>query len=170
MNSKDFKQNILSLSNRIYPMVARIVGNDADAKDAIQEIMIKLWDKRKQIGNHPNLNALVFTTARNYCLDIVKKKRPKLVWHENQPVLEGNTGLEQFELQELTSVVEQILEKLPQQQKEIMLMRDVDGYEFDEIAAALQLKVEHIRVLLSRARKQVRKELKNLYSYEQGNN
>lgn len=171
MNSKDFKQNVLSLSDRIFPMLARMLGNDADAKDAVQEIMIKLWDRRKQLGNHPNLTGFVFLTARNYCIDLLKKKRPELVSSDSQAaVLESDTGQGSFELKELTLIVEEILKKLPEQQKEIMMMRDIDGYEFDEIAAAMQLKVEHIRVLLSRARKQVRLELKNTYSYEQGRN
>lgn len=169
MNSKDFKQNVLSLSDRIFPMVARMLGNDTDAKDAVQEIMIKLWDRRKQIGNHPNLTGFVFLTARNYCIDLLKKKKPELVSSDSQvAVLGSDTGQEPFELKELTLIVEKILEKLPEQQKEIMMMRDIDGFEFDEIAAAMQLKVEHIRVLLSRARKQVRLELKNTYNYEQG--
>lgn len=171
MNSKDFKQNVLTLSDRIFPMLARMLGNNADAKDATQEIMIKLWDRRKQLGNHPNLKAYVFLTARNYCLDILKKKGPKLVSSDaHLEVSESDTGLRLFELKELTQIIESILEQLPEQQKEIMMMRDIDGFEFDEIAAALQLKVEHVRVLLSRARKHVRLELINTHSYEQGRN
>ena len=77
MNSKDFKNNVLSLSDRIFPMVARMLGNDTDAKDAVQEIMIKLWDRRKQIGNHPSLTGFVFLTARNYCIDLLKKKKAR---------------------------------------------------------------------------------------------
>ena len=171
MNAKDFKQNVLSLSDRIFPMVARMLGNSADAKDAVQEIMIKLWDRRKQLGKHPNLTGFVFLTARNYCIDLLKKKKPELVSSDSQAAaLEFDTGQGSFELKELTLIVEEILKKLPEQQKEIMMMRDIDGFEFDEIAAVTQLKVEHIRVLLSRARKQVRSELKNTYSYEQGRN
>lgn len=171
MNTKDFKQNVLSLSDRIFPMVARMLGNNADAKDAIQEIIIKLWARRQQLGAHSNLTGFVFLTARNYCIDLLKKKRLELVSSDSQiEVIESSTGQEQFELKELTLIIEKILEKLPEQQKEIMMMRDIDGFEFDEIAAAMQLKVEHIRVLLSRARKHVRLELKKTYYYEQGRN
>lgn len=85
-------------------------------------------------------------------------------------ILESGNGHEQFEWKELNSIVGKILKKLPEQQREIIIMRDIDGYEFLEIAAALQLKVEHIRVLLSRARKQVSIELEKTYSYERGKN
>ncbi|NQU52334.1 MAG: RNA polymerase sigma factor [Bacteroidetes bacterium] len=171
MNTKEFKHKVLSLSERIYPMAVRMLGNDADAQDAIQEIMIRLWDRRKQIGNHPNLTGFVFLTARNYCVDQLKKKRPELVTSDSQLMkLESETGQEQFELKELTIIVEKILKKLPEQQREIMMMRDIDGFEFDEISIVTQLNIKHVRVLLSRARKQVRVELKKTYSYEQGKN
>jgi RNA polymerase sigma-70 factor (ECF subfamily) len=167
MNTKDFKHKVLSLSERIYPMVARMLGNGANAEDAIQDIMIKLWDKRKQIGQHPNITGFVFLTARNYCVDILKKKRLErndFVLQIN--VLETESGQEQLEWKELNLIIERILKKLPEQQREIMMMRDIDGFEYFEIAEVTQLKVEHIRVLLSRARKQVRIELEKDYCYE----
>ena len=65
MKTKDFEDKVLSLSDRIYPMVVRMLGNNGSAEDAVQEIMIKLWDRRKKIGNHPNIHGFVFLTARN---------------------------------------------------------------------------------------------------------
>ena len=68
----------------------------------------------------------------------------------------------------MNNIILKILEEIPEQQKEVFLMRDIDGYEFSEIAAALQIKVEHARVLLSRARKQIGLTLEKTYSYERG--
>jgi RNA polymerase sigma factor (sigma-70 family) len=167
MNSKDFKQNVLSLSDRIFPMVARMLGNSANAEDAIQEIMIKLWVRRKQIEHHPNITGFVFLTARNYCIDLLKKKKPEMDDSSLQlKILESQNGQEQLEWKELNIIIEKILKKLPEQQREIIIMRDIDGYEFIEIAATTELKVEHVRVLLSRARKQVCMELEKTYCYE----
>ena len=172
MDTNEFKNKILPLSERIFPMVARILGNHANAEDAIQEIMIKLWNNRKRIGRHPNIPGFVFITARNYCLDIVKKKKPE---HENTNLLlnfsePGISGIEQLETKELGTLIEEIIKSLPEQQRAIIMMRDMDGLEFDEIAAITQLKVKHIRVLLSRARKQIGIELKKIYCYEKGRN
>ncbi|AWV97285.1 RNA polymerase sigma factor [Arcticibacterium luteifluviistationis] len=166
MKTNDFKNRVLSLSERIFPMVSRMLGNSTTAQDATQEIMIKLWDKRKQIESHPNLTGFVFMTARNYCLDILKRKGPQLVSSDLElNKLEAATGQETFEWNELTTIVEKILAQLPEQQRAIMTMRDIDGLEFPEIAAATQLKVEHVRVLLSRARKQVAASLKKTEDY-----
>ncbi|WP_299046581.1 sigma factor [uncultured Polaribacter sp.] len=68
MNKENFKLKVFSLSERIYPMVARMLGS-IDAEDAIQEIMFKLWQRRKQVAKHPNIKGLVFLTARNYCIE-----------------------------------------------------------------------------------------------------
>lgn len=169
MNKIDFKLKVFSLSERLFPMVARMLGNNANAEDAIQEIMIKLWERRKQIGQHPNITGFVFLTARNYCIDLLKKKKPEIEDSALQfKILESENEHEQLEWKELNIIIKKILKKLPEQQKEILMMRDIDGYEFTEIVAATQLNVEHIRVLLSRARKQVSIELEKTYCYERG--
>lgn len=75
---------------------------------------------------------------------------------------------EREESEDLISIIRKIISELPEKQREVILMRDIDGFEFDEIVAMTDIKIEHIRVLLSRARKQVRTQLKNIYNYEEG--
>lgn len=157
------------MSERLYPMVARMLGNQANAEDAIQEIMIRLWERRKQIKNHPNLPGFIFLTAKNYCLDKIKKKTPKEDFYEAKHY-EFPAGQEQnpLEWKELKQLIEEIINRLPAQQGEIIMMRDLDGLTFNEIAAITSLRIDHIRVLLSRARKQVAKELQKSYCYGKG--
>jgi RNA polymerase sigma-70 factor (ECF subfamily) len=167
MNKQRFKKEVFSLSERLYPMVYRLLGNRSKVEDAIQEIMLKLWMKRKKIENHPNINGLVFLTAKNYCIDILRKNNPEVEDSELYfYFFKSENGHEQLEWKELNQVILKIVEKLPKLQREILIMRDLDGFEFDEISSNTELKIEHIRVLLSRARKQVRIELKNKYCYE----
>ncbi|MEM9325274.1 MAG: RNA polymerase sigma factor [Bacteroidota bacterium] len=167
MKTEDFIDRVFSLSERIYPMVARMLGSHRSAEDAVQEIMIKLWDSRKKIANHPNIKGFVFLTARNYCLDLLKKKSLEFDSSDlHLTVLKSDTGQNEVEWKELSAIIERLLKQLPSQQREVMMMRDIDGFEFSEIAAAMDLKVEHVRVLLSRARKHVGKKLRNIYSYD----
>jgi RNA polymerase sigma factor (sigma-70 family) len=167
MKTKDFKDKVLSLTGRIYPMVARMLNNRENAEDAVQEIMIKLWDRRKKIEQHPNIPAYVFLTARNYCLDLLKKNHPEMDSSEELSLRQvSETSHNQLEWKELKTIIESILNELPDQQCEILKMRDLDGLEYNEIAEIMDLKIKHIRVLLSRARKHVGMKLKNIYSYE----
>ena len=169
MNKTEFKNKVFSLSERLYPMVARMLGGTLNAEDAIQEIMLKLWEKRKNLEKHPNIKGFVFLTARNYCIDVLRKK--PLVIEDSTAyfkILESSNKDGQIEWKELNIIINKILKNLPELQKEVFLMRDIDGYEFSEIADTMQIKVEHIRVLLSRARKQIGLTLEKTYSYERG--
>ncbi len=167
MNIKDFRHKIFAQSERIYPMIVRMLGSDRDAQDAIQEIMIKLWNCRKQLDEHPNPPAFVFLTARNYCLDVLRKRKSLRVSDIDLLGTEQtNNGHQQFELAELIHAIEQILSQKSPQQREILLLRDVDGLRYEEIASIMNLNVEHIRVILSRARKYVQQQLRKNYSYE----
>lgn len=168
MTKSEFKHTVFSLSERIYPLVARLLGKQ-NAEDAIQEIMLKLWEKRKQVAKHPNIKGLVFLTARNHCIDVLRK-RPKMV-DDSTPyfkVIKSSNKNDNLEWEELNSIIQKILKKMPQQQKEVFIMRDMDGYEFKEIAAALEIKIEHVRVLVSRARKFIGVSLEKTYDYERG--
>lgn len=169
MTKTDFKLKVFSLSERLFPLVARMLGTNANAEDAIQDIMIKLWEQRKKLDNHPNVNGFVFLTARNYCIDVLRKK-PKLMQDSTSHlrVLKSSNNDINIEWEELNIIILKILKEIPEQQKEVFLMRDIDGYEFTEIAAALQIKIEHTRVLLSRARKHIGLTLEKTYSYERG--
>ena len=167
MKTKDFKDKVVSLSERIYPMAERMLGNKESAEDAVQEIMIKLWNKRRNLENHPNITGFVFLAARNYCLDILRKKYPETEPFEiHLRMTETKTSENDVEWKELNAIIENILKELPEQQREIMILRDLDGLEYNEIAEITKLNVEYIRVLLSRARKQVSIKLKKIYSYE----
>ena len=166
MKEKEFKEQVISMSERLYPMVSRMLQNEEGTKDAIQEVMIKLWGRRKQIKNHPNIPGLVFLTARNHCLDQIKKRSIPMD-STNYSVLQVHTSHhDPLEYQELHSIIESLIKELPEQQSEILTLRDIDGLEYLEIAGITDLNVEHIRVLASRARKTIVKKLKNIYSYE----
>lgn len=167
MNTEEFRVKIFSLSERLYPMVIRMLGTNENAEDALQEIMIKLWNKRRQLAKHPNINGYVYFLARNYCIDKIREKKPETTDYDiHFGNLKSFSEHEQLEWKELNKIIFEILKKLPEQQSEILLMRDIDGFEFSEIASATKLEIEHVRVLLSRARKQVRIELEKIYCYE----
>ena len=166
MKEKEFKDQVISMSERLYPMVSRMLQNEEGTKDAIQEVMIKLWDRRKQIENHPNVPGLVFLTARNYCLDQIKKKSLHIDSSSSKVLQVHSSNHDPLEYQELHSIIENLIKELPEQQSEILTLRDLDGLEYAEIAGITDLKVEHIRVLVSRSRKIIAEKLKNIYSYE----
>ena len=136
MNSKEFNDKVVSLSPKIFPMVARILDNREDARDAVQEVMMKLWEKRKELGKQDNLNGYVFLTAKNYCIDRLRINQRRINGSGNnlQAGLIDNIKIKEdvsMENRECYNLIINLINNLPDNQKEVILLRDVDGLEFD---------------------------------------
>ncbi len=169
MTGKEFKNTIVPFSPRLYPMVARMLRSDEDARDAIQDIMLKLWKSRRKLNNHPNITGFVFLTARNHCLDIIKSSKAMVNVKNDYELEYGLRASEDnYESKEAGALVLNIIKELPESQRRIVVLRDIDGLEFNEIESLTGEKIENIRVNLSRARKKIGIKLTEIYDYEYG--
>ncbi len=170
MNDTEFQQKVVSLSKNAYLIAVRLLRSEEDAKDAVQEVMIKLWDKRKKLEKHPNIKGFLFLTTRNYCLDLIQTSKWKFKNAnekiENLPLILSEQNESNF-IEERYQKIKTEIDHLPEIQKQIILLRDFDGFDFEEIAKITNLKVEHIRVLLSRTRKKIREQLTKTENNEQ---
>ena len=169
MTSDEFKIQILPWARRLYPVIRRLLKNDAETQDAIQDLMMKLWDKKDFLQKMENIDAYILRMARNHCLDLMKKRKPVYLGDEEQrrlvnvPDKEGDSDhLEKFDH------VRKVIETLPEKYRQVIQYRDIDGFEFDEIMELTGHEVPYIRVLLSRARGMVKTEIQKIYSYEKG--
>ena len=166
MIENDFKKHVIPLASKAYSMARRMLDNEDLANDAIQQSLLKLWEKRNQLDHCQNLKAFVFRVVRNVCLDEFKKKKPV---YSDQLHLVNNVLVKperMHERAEMVQIVKQIIETLTESQREIIQLRDIDGLEFEEIAEITMMDVPYIRVLLSRARKTVKEKLDKIYQYE----
>ena len=165
MKQKEFLNTILPCKNTLYRLAKRLLVSSDEAEDAVQEVFLKLWKGRDKINNYRSPEALAITVTKNYCLDRLKSKQAsnlKIV-HSNyknseniERTIEGNEGVE---------LVTKIMETLPEKQKMIMQLRDIEQFEFVEISQMLEINETAIRVALSRARKVVREQLIKQYNY-----
>lgn len=155
----------MPLKDKLYRLAKRILVSTDEAEDAVQEVFMKLWKGKQQIENYKNPEAFAITMTKNYCLDRLKSKQAsnlKIVHNNYQTSenieknIEANDGVE---------LVFKIMETLPEQQKIILQLRDVEQFEFSEIAKMLDSNETAIRVALSRARKTVRDEMIKKYNY-----
>ena len=137
-----------------------------EAEDATQEVLLKLWNNKKKIQYYKNVEAFSMTMTKNYCFDKLKSKQAqnlKLV-HSNYE--DKQTALQkQVELNDSVNWVAKIIEALPEQQRMIIQLRDVEEYDYDEISKMLDMNQTAIRVALSRARKTIREKLTKTHSY-----
>jgi RNA polymerase sigma-70 factor (ECF subfamily) len=113
-----------------------------------------------------NVEAFAMTMTKNYCLDKLKSKQASNLKLVHSNYTDEHTSLQkEVEARDSVSIVHQILEELPARQKIIIQLRDVEQYDFDEIAKVVDMNPTAIRVALSRARKYVRQELIKKHNY-----
>ena len=168
MTVEEFKIKIIPYSRKLYPLVYRFLKDEEESKDALQEIMLRLWGKRFEFGKVANLDGYVSVMAKNHCLDLLKKKKPERITDESgHKILNLQSDGIDMEAKERLEHVHTIIENLPEKYREVLRMREIEGCSFDEIKNSLGLEVPNIRVVLSRARQMVKSELTKIYNYEQ---
>ncbi len=165
MDKTQFIALVMPFKDKLYRLAKRILVSKDEAEDAVQEVFLKLWNGKENIENYKNPEAFAITMTKNYCLDRLKSKQAsnlKIV-HSNyqtsenvEQKIEANNGVE---------MVFKIMETLPEQQKIVLQLRDVEQFEFSEIAKMLDSNETAIRVALSRARKTVRDAMIKKYNY-----
>lgn len=170
MTAEEFKNKIIPYSKKLYPMLRRILKNEQETQDALQDLMMKLWHRKKELTKCTNLNSYIVTIARNYSFDLLKKKRPS-VFEENKEykILNIEAYGNEPDIKEKYDQVRKVIDGLPQKYKTVIQMRDIDGFSFEEIQEFTGYEIPHLRVILSRARLKVKEEVEKIYNYEKGN-
>lgn len=165
MTTEEFKNTVIPFSRKLYPMLFRILKDEEETRDALQDLMVKLWDKRGELSSCTNLSAYIITVARNHSFDLLKKKRPvRINGDEDHNVMSLKVD-DASETKEQFLHVRQSIERLPEKYRTVIRLRDIDGFEFEEIKEMTGYEVPYIRVLLSRARQKVKEEVEKTYDY-----
>ena len=167
MSLEEFKIKVLPLKNKLFRFAKRMLNNYQEAEDVVQDVFLKLWSRKESMSDYRNIEAFAMTMTRNLCIDKLKSKK----WKENEidekfQDVEKETPQSIYEMTESVQKIHMIINSLPDQQKEVIQLRDIEHLDFDEIADISGLSINNIRVILSRTRKKIRDEMIKLNSYE----
>lgn len=166
MTQTDFVKLVMPFKDKVFRLAKRLLVSNEEAEDATQEILMKLWRNNEKIGDYNNVEAFSMTMTKNFCLDRLKSKQAQNLKIVHSNYQDHNTSLQkQVENKDSVDWVSKIIEELPEQQKIILQLRDIEEYDFDEIAKVVDMNPTAIRVALSRARKTIREKLTNTHSY-----
>lgn len=166
MNQSDFVSLISPFKDKVFRLSKRLLISTEEAEDATQEILVKLWNKKEDLDKYNSVEALAMTMTKNYCLDQLKSKRAGNLKIVHTNFTDREAGLDKkVEHTDSLNWVEKIMNQLPEQQRLIIQMRDIEEYEFDEIAKILEMNESAIRVALSRARKTIREQMVKTHGY-----
>jgi RNA polymerase sigma-70 factor (ECF subfamily) len=166
MTQAEFLDIVMPFKDKVFRLAKRLLVSQEEAEDATQEILIKLWRNKQKIQEYNNVEAFSMTMTKNFCLDRLKSKHAQNLKIVHSNYQDNNVSLQkQVELNDSVDWVSKIMEELPEQQKIILQLRDIEQYEFSEISKMLDINETAIRVSLSRARKTLREKLTKTHSY-----
>jgi RNA polymerase sigma-70 factor, ECF subfamily len=168
MTRTDFNDLVRQHNRNLYGYAFRILQNQQEAEDAVQEIFIKLWNLGKKLDEYNSIPALAVTMVKNHCIDQIRKRR-RFINEDPGGEITGNIDDESpytlLESKESGKILQQIIDGLPGIYKDAVTMRDIEGQSYEEIAQKTEQNINTLRVTLSRARKLIRDEF-NKYQYE----
>jgi len=166
MNQTEFMQLVAPFKDKVFRLAKRLLVSTEEAEDATQEVLVKLWNKNESLSAYNSVEAFAMTITKNYCLDQLKSKRAGNLKIVHNNFTDREPGLQQkVEDNDSLNWVEKIINQLPEQQRLIVQMRDIEQYEFEEIAKILEMNETAIRVALSRARKTIREFMTKTHNY-----
>ena len=158
MELQEFKNKLIPISPRLLRFANRLLANQEDARDVLQDLYLKLWLMREKLESYKSLEALSMTMIKNACIDQIRKRKP--FFQHNEAIAdessENGDVEELFTAREAYSSVLEMVNQLPEQQKAIIHLKDIEGYSTEEVIEIMGITANTLRVNLSRARSKLR--------------
>lgn len=168
MNLESFQTRILPVKNKLFRFALRFLGNEDEAKDVVQDVLIRVWNGRERMDEVQNWEAWCMRITKNLSLDRIRAISRK----QAQPIedgygikMDGLSPHETTEIQESMNRISQFIAALPEKQRQVIHLRDVEGYSYNEIVEIMEIDMNQVKVNLFRARNAVREKLIKIDAY-----
>ena len=158
MQEISFRNDILPLKDKLFRLALRITLDRAEAEDVVQDTMIRVWNKRDEWQQFESVEAYCLIVAKNLAIDRSQKKDAQNVELSPEMAEEADTSgpYDRLVNNERMKIIHRLIDELPEKQRLIMQLRDIEGESYKEIAKVLQLTEEQVKVNLFRARQKVK--------------
>ena len=154
MTRQAFQETWIPLQGRFYRMAFYMLESEADAKDAVQDLYLKLWNLRDHLELIREPSAYGALMLKNLCIDRIRQHHPREELSEPMALKDPpDTALERLE--ELR-VITDAIQKLPPGQRKLLTLRVLRGFSYEEIEKETGLSGLNIRVQVSLARKKLK--------------
>jgi len=167
MQEISFRKDILSLKDKLFRLALRITFDTAEAEDIVQDTMIRVWNKREEWSQFGSVEAYCITVARNLAIDRSQKKDAQNL-HLSTEIEEPALLPSPYDVlvnKERMKLIHRLINELPEKQRVIMQLRDIEGKSYKDIAAMLSLTEDQVKINLFRARQKVKQKYTNIDEY-----
>lgn len=175
MREIDFRTDLLPLKDKLFRLALRITLDRPEAEDVVEDVLVKVWELRHspEIQRINNLEHYCTTMARNLAIDRAEHRNAHNLSlddadHEAISQQHADTTLradQQMEQHDRRRWIEQLLQLLPEKQRTILQLRDVEEHSYQEVAEIMQISDSDVKVTLFRARQALKKLVLNSPNY-----
>lgn len=157
MRHDRFIKTVLPLKDKLFRLAFRLTGNREDAEDVVQDTMLRVWNRGEEVDVIDNLEAYCVRSVRNIALDKIALKSNQYTELPEEIEFSDNQSIEDDVVhQETVNLLFGFIDKLPEKQKSVVQLRDVEGLSYKEIAEAMAMTEEQVKVTLFRARQRLK--------------
>lgn len=165
MDAVKFKAEVFCWKDLMYRLALRLVNNSAEAEDAVQQTMMKMWQKKDELNGIENVRAFVIKALQNDCLNRLKKV--KTIERHHVQFGKMQTLSTEISSGNMIEIVKGEINKLPEKQRMIIQLCDVEGFDTNEIAEIVEIDEGAVRTNLCRARQKIKMQIIKLQVYEE---
>lgn len=165
MKTLDFHTDILPMKDRLFRLALSITLDRTEAEDITQETLVRVWERRKEWPQIENIQAWCMTIARRLALDAVEKtkihaeREAEVADYQRSAISSPAPADEALDRRQRVEAVRRLISQLPEVQRTIIELRDIEGLRYDEIAQLTGISETQVKVYLHRARKKIREQL-----------
>ncbi len=166
MEIEEFKEKVLPARDKLYRYAYFLLKNEEDAKDVVQDVLLKIWDDRHK-RKFDNIEAWAITLIKNRTMDKLRKKKKNYSNEDDLLTLSDRapTPEQQHATNQMYAHLQDQVKRLSAKQQDIFHLREIEGKSYQEISEQLDLDVSQVKVYLHRARKFLKDKLFKIESY-----
>lgn len=167
MKKLSFRDDVLPLKNRLFRLALRITLDRAEAEDIVQDVMLRVWNRRAELENVNSIEAFCMAVCRNLSLDRSRLKAASNVGMAEAGIPEATAPAPDTLMirDERVANVMRLIDRLPMPQRVAIQLRDIEGKSYREISEITGQSEEQVKVNIFRARQSIRKQIENLENY-----
>lgn len=164
MDQQTFQSTVFVYKDKLFRFAKRILVSHDEAFDTVQDVLLHLWQMRDELHKYKNTEAFCMQCVKNACLNRLKRQE---VVEEHQLHIVRTTSYDQTGTDNTKEVILELINELPEKQRMAIHLRDVEEYDFSEIAEIMEMEENAVRINVMRARQKIKVQLEKLFEYEQ---
>lgn len=152
MRIKDYNKCVDQYADGVFRFIVKHMRVEDRARDVVQDAFLKMWEKKSDIQAE-KAKSYLFTTAYHCMIDVIRREK-KVQYHDEISHHAVSDGMQSPDIQKLLNLA---LDRLPEIQRTVVLLRDYEGYNYEEIGEICKLNPSQVKVYIYRARLTMKK-------------